>query len=374
MLKRKIKDNIGTMIASQTSLKKSTIEIITSAVESVLTYGSVFQKKLSLPLSSNNRSVKSSLRSMERFFEKTRINVTDFFRMIENELNVNGKVILAIDRTNWCYGLQPINLFVVAVVYGNFAVPIVWDVLKKKGTSNTAERKKLMRMLLAIIPIDKIEAILADREFIGKEWFLFLHKLSLPFIIRIKNNSYVTLDNGLKIQVSKLMKNVKSDEQKEVSAIVNCISVRLVATRSTVGELVAVAASKNISGNVLDNYKKRWLIELCFKSLKSNGFNIEDTHITNTERINKLFAIVAIACLLAVKVGVLRKLFKKIPVKNHGRPQHSTFTYGLDFIVEIFSGYCSQGKWPSIYKDVLDLLFDANREKAFRLRIKNVGY
>ena len=35
----------------------------------------------------------------------------------------------------------------------------------------------------------------------------------------------------------------------------------------------------------LTMYKKRWSIERTFKSLKTSGFNIEDTHITDPNKL-----------------------------------------------------------------------------------------
>lgn len=36
-------------------------------------------------------------------------------------------------------------------------------------------------------------------------------------------------------------------------------------------------------------YKERWQIETAFKALKTSGFNIEDTHLTDVDRIEKLW-------------------------------------------------------------------------------------
>jgi hypothetical protein len=41
-----------------------------------------------------------------------------------------------------------------------------------------------------------------------------------------------------------------------------------------------------------------------FKALKSSRFNIEDTHLTEMERISKLFALVIVAFGWAFKVGI----------------------------------------------------------------------
>lgn len=70
-----------------------------------------------------------------------------------------------------------------------------------------------------------------------------------------------------------------------------------------------------------------------FGCLKGRGFNFEDTHITDHERIKKLFALLAIAFCWCHKIGEWRHEFHPIKIKKHGRPAISFFRYGLDFII-----------------------------------------
>ena len=60
---------------------------------------------------------------------------------------------------------------------------------------------------------------------------------------------------------------------------------------------------------------KRQQTETAFKALKSSGFNIEDTHLKEIDRIEKLFAFVLIAFTWAYVVGnYLHQNIK--PIKN----------------------------------------------------------
>lgn len=80
-------------------------------------------------------------------------------------------------------------------------------------------------------------------------------------------------------------------------------------------------------------YKQRWQIETLFKGLKSSGFNIEDTHVTDLERLEKLFSLTMIAFLWCYKIGdYLDENIRKIKIKKHGRRAVSVFKYGLDYL------------------------------------------
>jgi hypothetical protein len=86
----------------------------------------------------------------------------------------------------------------------------------------------------------------------------------------------------------------------------------------------------------LASYKKRWQIETAFKGLKSSGFNIENTHLTDLDRIEKLFTVVVLAFTWAYIVGVfVNDNIKPIRLLNHGRKAKSFLKYGLEFIASI---------------------------------------
>jgi hypothetical protein len=65
-----------------------------------------------------------------------------------------------------------------------------------------------------------------------------------------------------------------------------------------------IIISFNQPQDAQDVYKDRWQIETAFKGLKSSGFNIEQTHLTDLKRIEKLFTIVMLAFAWAYVVGV----------------------------------------------------------------------
>ena len=54
------------------------------------------------------------------------------------------------------------------------------------------------------------------------------------------------------------------------------------------------------------------------------------------ERLSTLFAILAIAAALVVKVGHAARRIAAIPIKKHGRPARSLFALGLDTLRRYF--------------------------------------
>jgi hypothetical protein len=67
--------------------------------------------------------------------------------------------------------------------------------------------------------------------------------------------------------------------------------------------------------------------------MKSSGFHIEDTHLTEQDRIEKLFTVVMIAFVWAYRVGVfINENIKPVRILNNGRRAKSLFKYGLEYI------------------------------------------
>jgi len=70
--------------------------------------------------------------------------------------------------------------------------------------------------------------------------------------------------------------------------------------------------------------------------MKSSGFNIEDTHLRDRERIARLFAMVYIAIVWAYLVGEHKDInVKQIRILKHGRRAKSLVKYGLEEISNV---------------------------------------
>jgi transposase len=181
-----------------------------------------------------------------------------------------------------------------------------------------------------------------------------MNRYNIRYHIRIRENFYVVIPrNGHKIKTSVLFHQLKLNQFKFHPKIVRVnnqlcyISASKVLCRDGKPELqIIISFNEPDQANSL--YKQRWQIESAFKALKSSGFNIEDTHLTEMERIEKLLSLVLIAFVWSYKIGLHLHTVKPIPVKKHGRKAYSFFKFGLNSLAKVininnlteFENYC----------------------------------
>ena len=73
-------------------------------------------------------------------------------------------------------------------------------------------------------------------------------------------------------------------------------------------------------------------IEVLFANLKRRGFDLEQTHLTDADRIEKLIALLTLAVCWSHLMGEARAHHTSLKLKNHGEKEKSLFRYGLDHL------------------------------------------
>jgi len=285
--------------------------------------------------------VGSSLRRIQRFIAEYLLDTRLIARFVFALLPHKPPYRLAMDRTNWKFGTTNINILVLAVVYQGVAFPVLYKMMPKFGNSSTRERIDLMEEFIELFGIDSIECLLADREFIGDHWLDYLNCQRIRYYIRIRENFWVVIPrNGHRVKASWLFNHLRINQYSYHRGIVFVngqlcyLSASIIKNKQGIPEL-QIIVSFNKPDDSYSVYKERWQVESAFKALKTSGFNIEDTHLTDLDRINKLLALVLFAFTWAYIAGVFQDSLCPIKIKNHGRRAKSIFKYGLTYLASV---------------------------------------
>lgn len=290
---------------------------------------------------------------------------------------------LALDGTSWEYGEKKIHLLTLSVVYNGVSIPIWWEELDKKGTSNFKEQKRVFREAGKFLNLEGL-VLLADREYIGRSWFKYLTNRKIGFVIRLKKSVYkeeidamgtIRSDSGMmrKARYIKLERMAKFHRYSKygVSKRIRISGygftfVVLKNPKPTADEkLLYFISSMKDKKKISKAYRIRWTIEICFRHLKSNGFRLEELGMKDSDKIKLMMGIVVFLYVICITEGSrkLRKK-KKSDWKTYADDSRflavSIFRKGYDYLAREFNDLLSFIKFLKKQLDGKNLLFLQN--------------
>ncbi len=289
----------------------------------------------------NPVELSSNLRRIQRFFAQFVLDGDLIARLLFKLLPTKGPYRLTLDRTNWKFGQVNINILVLGVIYEGMSLPLLWTFLgNKRGNSDQSERIALMNRYINLFGVHSIDFLTADREFVGHDWWRFLIDHKIRFFIRMRENMQVQIFGKGMVKAFWLFHNLPLNSAWHYPKIVkvhdNLVylsGLKYVNKKGNIEYLIVASFDKTCQS--LEFYAQRWQIETMFKAFKTAGFNMEDTHLTKYDRLDKLLMLIALAFFWAYKVGIFKHhSVKPLKIKNHGRLEKSFFAYGLETLAQ----------------------------------------
>lgn len=257
---------------------------------------------------------------------------------------------LSLDGTKWDFGDGSIHLLTLCVIIDEVAIPIWWEDIEKAGHSSQKERIVYFKQALERYDLSKM-ILLADREYIGYEWFKYLYEAGIYFVIRLKAGIYheaVEANGG--ISWARLTAKAKAKPKgRKVSKkiILAGLSVDYIILKNprpdADDELVYLLSNWTSPTQAAQMYALRWQIEVCFKQLKSNGLQLEQMNVKGKEKRHLMMAIAVFIYIMAIREGMLEEhrqghsvLFKKDQRTGFHYRAISIFRKGISQLRRIF--------------------------------------
>ncbi|XLE21039.1 IS4 family transposase (plasmid) [Deinococcus radiomollis] len=309
------------------SLRIDTLQRVADVVCALIEKQTTNQKKLANGLPGTG-SAEAKRKRLARCLQDEQLDACWLPVLIS--LLPKGKQVLTMDRTNWDHGQTPLNLLVLGVVLEGFTLPLVWVALPHAGCSDSPTRERLIARLLKSLPAKRWKALVADREFIGQDWFTFLRKRGIRRVIRIRADTVVD-----ELRTDIWFETVQTGQLRclfEKGWVYGSL-MQVVATRDADGDLVVLATDVSV-WETWQVYGLRWTIECTFSSMKTRGFDLERSAMTIAERLERLFGLVTLAWVCCLRVGVWRNALQPIAVKAHGRRAVSLVSYGWEDLAQ----------------------------------------
>ncbi len=282
----------------------------------------------------------SNYKRLQRFLRNFEVPYAQLAEFVVKLLGIPGPYTLALDRTNWKVGAVDLNILMLSIVYRGIGFPVVWIVLPKAGNSDTSERETVMEIFIDLFGAHTIACLLGDREFVGRQWFRFLKRYQIKFQMRLHKDTLVRNGRGKYVQAWRLFcrTNINCPLVIPEARQMWGMELFLSGCRLKDGEYL-ILVSPEFCEKPHEEYKKRWGIETLFGALKSRGFNLEDTHVQDSERLSRLLALLALAFVWAFVVGQWQATVKELKLKKHGYPPKSIFRLGLNMLCRLVTNF-----------------------------------
>ncbi len=250
---------------------------------------------------------------VRRWLANKFVKVAEFYRPLITQAiqDWQGKdVFLILDGCSVNH--EALQFFRLSFSYCYRALPLVWMVVASAGLIQVEACEALFEQVLRILPAMASVTFLADRGFRDTDWAEKCLKLHWNYLIRVANNTYVTLTDGryLSIQLLNVPRgrcryftNVYLTQTKgfQCNLMVTWTSPKKPGEKP---ELCAVITNLRPCYLHLKWYLKRMHVEESFRDDKSGSFDLGATKLRDAERLNHLLLAVAVATLWIYEIGV----------------------------------------------------------------------
>ena len=277
------------------------------------------------------------------------------------------------DGTSWRRGEQKYHYMVLSVLAGPVAirpgaVPIYWKQLGKIGASSQSEREELLTGALQHFNLEGM-TLLADREYIGKQWFSALVAHRINFIIRLRTGNYrhaVDATPGRAYwQLYEKCLSWRKFVRKRFMLDGKPYYLSMKPDPANAGGEGAIVFLTLLrpAGKTVDQYLKRWRTECLFRHLKTNGFHLEDLNMSCPLKSNLMMAVVCLAYVISIRAGWKdREAIRQIQFDDETvLPAQSVFRHGLS---KVFY-------WCGSFQRFISFLHQLFETKKHRI-VKNV--
>ena len=323
---------LETILKTSFHLQAQRITAIRMFTSAAIKTRSVDFKQLSLAMNPKVDD-ESNIKRLQRLVDEVKLEAADKRHFV---LMGRSKVRISLDRTEWDFGSVTNNLLTAGVETNGLAIPVHTKDLGKCGSSNDDERIQAVDAILEIIPVECIEVLTADREFLSIRFLAHLLEKGILFSARLKSDAIIEHNGERKSAAAWFHAYQRKSLRSAVlyGGIANICGRRLKKRNGKQDYLIVVTNLESKVGFEL--YRTRWKIETLFGALKSRGFNLEETRVTQSHRLENLVLLLAIAILWALRVGLFVSNLGGGRVRADGIRFYSLFRVGLDFLRRLF--------------------------------------
>lgn len=194
------------------------------------------------------------------------------------------------------------QVLMLAVRYGERALPLLWRVEQTEGAIGFAVQKELLEAAVALLPEGAEVCLMADRFYGTADLIALCQERGWDYRLRLKGNLVVRNANGRTTTGRLAPAGVFALEGVQLTARPATTNIGVIHDPDHAEPwIIAMAATPGYLKTL--EYSARWAIEPMFSDFKSRGFGIADSQIQHPDRLSRLLLVMALALYTAVSTG-----------------------------------------------------------------------
>ena len=214
------------------------------------------------------------------------------------------------------------QMVMVSLRVGGRAVPLAWQVKNTQGAIGFAEQRAALDRVAALLPAGVRPVLMGDRFYGSPALIAWCRVQGWDWRLRLKQDLLVFEAGGETTLAACFGRgeHLLSDiELTETRVRTNVAMVH----EAGHPEPWIIALSQPPSVHRAFDYGLRWGIEAMFSDLKTRGFNLEDSQIARTDRLDRLVLVLALALHWAVSTGMWDAVANRTPVEKRLRVRNA---------------------------------------------------
>jgi hypothetical protein len=275
---------------------------------------------------------------LRRFLNNPALRVRAWYEPIAKNLIqrlAEGEIRLIVDGSKVGFGHQ---LLLVAVAYRKRAIPLAWTWVKSnRGHSSAFKQRALLAYVHGLIPAKSKVILVGDSEFgaiavqkLLRMWhWRYVLRQKGRYLLRQPNNPFFQRFDSLVSTPGQRIWLPNCQLTAKYAYPVNLLAY----WKSGEQEPWFLATNLTCPKATLQAYRRRMWIEETFGDMKSNGFDLENTHLRSFLRLSRLTLAVTFLYVWLLAFGSkVNKSGRRRLVDRSDRRDYSIFRIGRNMI------------------------------------------
>ncbi len=251
----------------------------------------------------------SVIRRLSRWLDNPAIRVREWYEPIARDwldyiARTTGEIRLIADGTKIGFGHQ---LLIISLAFRRRAIPLAWTWIKcAKGHSSAYKQLALLNYVHRLIPSGIPVRFVGDSEFGAVEVLRQLEAWNWGYVLRQKANNQIQSGDQAWQDFGAVVTQPGQSVWLGQGLLTrqHAHPTNLLA-HWEVGEKEAWLLATNLPNRTvtLQTYRRRMWTEEMFGDLKSNGFDLESTHLQHVARLSRLTLVVVLLYTWLMLVG-----------------------------------------------------------------------